>query len=64
MCFIPLVDAERGNTLNALRGKDVSGAFTRFWFHITSGSGGLENRGLYLINYGRNFEIIVNPVIK
>ncbi len=64
MCFIPLVDAERGNILNALRGKDVSGAFTRFWFHSTSGSGGLENRGLYLINYGRNFEIIVNPVIK
>lgn len=64
MCFIPLVDAERGNTLNALREKDISGAFTRFRFHPASGLDGLENRGLYLINYNRNFEIIVKPIIK
>ena len=64
MCFIPLVDMERGNTLNVLREKDISGAFTRFRFHPVSGLGGLENRGLYLINYGRNFEIIVKPVVK
>ena len=64
MCFIPLVDAERGNTLNALREKDISGAFTRFRFHTASGLDGLENRGLYLINYNRNFEIIVKPIIK
>ena len=64
MCFIPLVDAERGNTLNALREKDISGAFTRFRFHPASGLDGLENRGLYLINYGRNFEIIVKPIVK
>ena len=64
MCFIPLVDIERGNTLNVLREKDISGAFTRFRFHPVSGFGGLENRGLYLINYGRNFEIIVKPVVK
>ena len=64
MCFIPLVDAERGNTLNALREKDISGAFTRFRFHPASGLDGLENRGLYLLNYNRNFEIIVKPIIK
>ena len=64
MCFIPLVDMERGNTLNVLREKDISGAFTRFRFHPVSGFGGLENRGLYLINYGRNFEIIVKPIVK
>ena len=64
MCFIPLVDIERGNTLNVLREKDISGAFTRFRFHPVSGFGGLENRGLYLINYGRNFEIIVKPIVK
>ena len=64
MCFIPLVDMERGNTLNVLREKDISGAFTRFRFHPVSGLGGLENRGLYLINYGRNFEIIVKPIVK
>ena len=64
MCFIPLVDIERGNTLNVLREKDISGAFTRFRFHPVSGLGGLENRGLYLINYGRNFEIIVKPIVK
>ena len=64
MCFIPLVDMERGNTLNVLREKDISGAFTRFRFHPVSGFGGLENRGLYLINYGRNFEIIVKSVVK
>ena len=64
MCFIPLVDMERGNTLNVLREKDISGAFTRLRFHPVSGLGGLENRGLYLINYGRNFEIIVKPIVK
>lgn len=64
MCFIPLVDAERGNTLNALREKDISGTFTRFRFHPASGLDGLENRGLYLLNYNRNFEIIVKPIIK
>ena len=55
---------ERGNTLNVLREKDISGAFTRFRFHPVNGFGGLENRGLFLINYGRNFEIIVKPVVK
>lgn len=64
MCFVPLVDVERGNALNVLRTKDISGTFTRFQFHSVSGFGGLENRGLYLINYSRNFEIIVKPVIK
>lgn len=62
MFFIPLVNAERANTMNVLREKDENGLFTRFRFRPVSGFGGLENRGLYLINYNRGFEIIVTPV--
>lgn len=62
MFFVPLVNAERANTLNALREKDVNGLFTRFRFRPAGGFGGLENRGLYLVNYNRGFEIIVTPV--
>jgi len=62
MYFLPLVNTERANTLNTLREKDRDGLFTRFRLRPATGAAGLENRGLYLVNYNRGFEIIVTPV--
>lgn len=61
MCFVPLVDSQRRNTLNVLMGRSMNGSFTRFRFGPMNG-GGLENRGLYLINYNSGYNIIVTPL--
>lgn len=60
--FIPLVEKERANTLNALRDSDGEGMFTRFRFRPMGDFGGLENRGLYLIHYDSKYNIIVTPL--
>lgn len=48
MCFIPLVDMERGNTLNVLREKDISGAFTPFPVPSREWIGRLGESGIIL----------------
>lgn len=62
MCLVPLVDTYRQSLLQKLPGTKVEGMFTRFNFHRMEGKAGIENRGLYMINYNRSYSIIVTPV--
>lgn len=63
MYFVPLIDIYRNKLLEELPAKKQDGLFTRFYFQrMENGKVGMENRGLYMINYNRDYSIVVTPV--
>lgn len=55
--FIPLVDQYRHRVWEQLTECDRTGVFTRFRFRTVPGFPGMENRGLFMVRYGSDFEI-------
>lgn len=55
--FISMADKYRDRTLEALTYFPQDGLFSRFSFSPIHGEKGLENKGLYIINYGSDYQL-------
>jgi len=60
--FIPLVAKYGERSLEAIRYYNKNGLFSRFYFMKVCNACGLENRGLFIVNYGSDYQLHIEPL--
>lgn len=60
--FIELADKYRHKTLEVIASEEKEELFSRFKFVRMCDGCGMENRGLYIVNYGSDYQIKVEPL--
>ena len=60
--FIGLAAKYRDRTLDAIEYYGADGDFSRFDFSKIPGQQGKENRGLYIVNFGSDYQLKIDKV--